>query len=109
MRSIHKVNDCCLDGDVWCPSGLRSQFRVVAAQNRQIRRPLQSGIRDQFEPVAARFEDQLHKLRDRSINARANVVGLTRGAQLSEESIGAYDVAHIGEIAAGFEIADHDR
>ena len=100
---------------VW-PSGISGsqpvaarQPGVVAPQHRDVDRPQQLGVGLEAHAARGQREELVGQLLHGDVAARAHVVDLARLAALDQQAVGPHDVAHVGEVASGGQVADRDH
>ena len=71
-------------------------------------RPLQARVLLEPHRMTGHRHQPVGQLADGQVAARADVVGLARLAVLDQQPVGPHDVAHVGEVAAGGQVADRD-
>ncbi len=84
------------------------QLGGVAAQHGQVDGPQQSRVGSQRDRAAGQADESVGQLLDGEVAPRAHVVDLPGLALGHQEAVGAHDVAHVREVAAGREVADRD-
>src|SRR5207237_7731017 len=100
-----------LERNAGAPADRLVDLLGAAAQHRDVRRPEACGVGPDLDAVerGLRHQKVQHAL-DRPVDAGAEVVDLARRPPLEQRPVALHDVAHVGEVPRGLEIAHaHER
>ena len=82
---------------------------VVAPQHGDVDRAEQLGVGLEAHRATGHGQQVVGQLLHGDVAAAAHVVDLARLAVLDQQPVGPHHVAHVGEVAAGREVADRDH
>ena len=100
-QSSRTSNSGLIERDLRLPAGEGGKLAAVPEQGRHVDRAQQLGIDDRADRVGGQRNELFEDFGYRRRHARRDVVDLARLAVLHQQSVGAHDVAHVGEVPAG--------
>ena len=104
---VEQVVQRLIEGDLGLPAGGRLEAAGVAAQHREVDGAHELGVGYRARSGrSAIAQEPVGQLLDGDVAAGAHVVDLAGLALLDEQAVGPDDVADVGEVAAGREVAD---
>src|SRR5215472_344027 len=106
---VEELDEGALEGNRRLPAEGPLDLRRIALEDHHVGRAEAGGIDPDGDPLhRGLLQKEVQHLLDRPRPPRAKVVHLAGLAPLEEEPVPADDVAHVGEVAAGLEVADVD-
>src|SRR6266516_774598 len=106
---LEHVAQRLLEGDGGVPPGGLHEFRMVAEEDRHVAGAEPRRVLAHLDLRLGHPEQQVEHLADAPGAPAAQVVDLAALALLERQPVAAHDVAHVGEVALGLEVADRQH